>query len=64
MKYIYKGLGITIKTISPYDHISLKIEIHARIISCMIAKQLNCTGQMWTLYLHVHMHITDLQAQH
>ena len=51
MQYIYKRLGIKIKTISPYNLGFLKTERHIRTGSEMIAKQLNGTGQMWIHYL-------------
>ena len=51
MKYICQTLGIRLKTISLYNHGSLKIERHIRTISKMISKKLTDTGQMWICYL-------------
>ena len=46
MQYIYKRLGIKIKTANPYIHCSLRRESHIKSIGEMIAKQLTGTGQM------------------
>ena len=65
MQYKYKRLGTKIKSISSCNHDSLKTERHVRTISEMIAKQLTCTGLMWTHYLQIFpMHIIVLTAWH
>ena len=46
MPYMYKRLGIKIKTTSLYNHGSLKTERHVRNKNEMIGKQLTGTGQM------------------
>ena len=51
MQYIYKRLGIKIKTMTPYNHGSLKTEWHIRTISEITIKQLTGTGLMWAHYL-------------
>ena len=56
MQYIYKRLGIKIKTIIPYNHFSLKPERHIRTISEIIAKKFTGTGVMWTHYLSTFTH--------
>ena len=63
MQYIYKRLGIKVKTISTYNHGSLKTEWHIRTISEMIAKQLTDIGLMWTHYLETFTYIYVMGVQ-
>ena len=51
IQYIYRSLGIKVKTICSYNHASLKTEWYIRTISEMIIKQLTDKGWMWTKYL-------------
>ena len=60
MQYMYKRLGIKIKTISPYNHCSLKTERHIRTISEIITNSL--PGHIICKF--VLMHTSVLQAQH
>ena len=46
MQYIYKRLGIKVKTVSPYNHGSFITECHIRTISDIIIKQLSGTVLM------------------
>ena len=64
MPYSYKRLGIKLKTISPYNHGSLKAERHIRTINEMLAKQLTGIKQMWThiIYKCLPMHIILLAS--
>ena len=45
--YVYKNLGIKIKTISPYNHGSLILEGFNKAISTVFAKWLIGEGKQW-----------------
>ena len=51
MQYIGERLGIKIKSISSYNHGSLKTERHIGTINVMNTKQLTGTALRWTHYL-------------
>ena len=46
MSFIFKGLGITIKTVGPYNHKSLQVEHGIKALSSILSKQLTGQGQM------------------
>ena len=40
MSYLFKNLGITVKTVGPYNHISLQAEHGIKSLSSILSKQL------------------------
>ena len=46
MSYLFKKLGITIKTVEPYSHKSLQAEHGIKSLSSMLPKCLTDRGQM------------------
>ena len=51
MNYLFKRLGIKIKTVAPYNHQSLKAEHSIKSLSNILTKHLTKSGEMWTEYL-------------
>ena len=51
MNYIFKNLGIKIKTVAPYNHQSLQVEHGIKSLSNILTKYLTDHGQMWPKYL-------------
>ena len=55
MIYLFKKLGIKIKTVGPYNHQSLQAEHGIKSPSNILTKHLTGQGQMWHKYLSVAM---------
>ena len=55
MSYLFKKLGITIKTVSPYNHKSLQAEHGIKSLSSILSKHLTDQGQMWHKFLSLAM---------
>ena len=51
MSYLFKNLGITIKTVGPYNHKSLQVEHGIKSLSSILSKCLTHQGQMWHKFL-------------
>ena len=51
MNYIFKKLGIIIKTVGPYNHKSLQAEHGIKSLSSILSKCLTDQGQMWHKFL-------------
>ena len=51
MSYLFKKLGIKIKTMAPYSHQSLQAEHGIKSLSNILTKHLNKSGDMWIDYL-------------
>ena len=51
MSYLFKKLGIKIKTVGPYNHQSLQAEHGIESLSNILTKHLTGQGQMWHKYL-------------
>ena len=51
MNYLFKKLGINIKTVGPYNHQSLHAEHGIKSLSNILTKHLTGQGQMWHKYL-------------
>ena len=51
MRYLFKNLGITIKTVGPYNHKSLQAEHGIKSLSSILSKHLTDQGQMWHKFL-------------
>ena len=51
MSYLFKKLGITIKTVCPYKHKSLQAEHGIKSLSSILSKCLTGQGQMWHKFL-------------
>ena len=51
MSYLFKRLGIKIKTVAPYDHQSLQTEHGIKSLSNILTKHLTKSGEMWIDYL-------------
>ena len=51
MSYLFKKLGITIKTVGPYNHKSLQAEHSIKSLSNILSKCLTDQGQMWYKFL-------------
>ena len=47
MSYLFKRLGITIKTVGPYNHKSLQTEHGIKSLSRILSKYLTDQGQTW-----------------
>ena len=50
MNYLFKKLGIKIKTVDPYNHQSLQAEHGIKSLSNILTKHLTGQGQMWHKY--------------
>ena len=55
MSYLFKKLGITIKTVGPYNHKSLQAEHGIKSLSSLLSKCLTDQGQMWHKFLSLAM---------
>ena len=51
MSYLFKKLGIKIKTVAPYNHQSLQAEHGIKSLSNILTKHLTKSGDMWINYL-------------
>ena len=51
MKYLFKRLGIKIKTVGPYNHQSLEAEPGIKSLSSILTKHLTGQGQNWNKFL-------------
>ena len=51
MSYLFKKLGISIKTVSPYNHKSLQAEHGIKSLSNILSKHLTGQGQTWHKFL-------------
>ena len=51
MSYLFKKLGITVKTVGPYNHKSLQAEHGIKSLSSILSKCLIDWGQMWHKFL-------------
>ena len=55
MSYLFKRLGITVKTVGPYNHKSLQAEHGIKSLSSILSKCLTDQGQMWHKFLSLAM---------
>ena len=55
MSYLFKKLGITIKTVGPYNHKSLQAEHGIKSLSNILSKCLTDQGQTWHKFLSLAM---------
>ena len=51
MSYLFKRLGIKIRTVAPYNHQSLQAEHSIKSLSNILTKHLTKSGEMWIDYL-------------
>ena len=51
MNYLFKRLGIKIKTVAPYNHQSFQAEHGIKSLSNTLTKHLTRSGEMWPDYL-------------
>ena len=51
MNYLFKALGIKIKTVGPYNHKSLQAEHGIKSLSSILTKHLTGQGQTWHKFL-------------
>ena len=51
MNYLFKRLGIRIKTVAPYNHQSLQAEHGIKSLSNILTKHVTKSGEMWPDYL-------------
>ena len=51
MNYLFRKLGVKIKTVGPYNHQSLQAEHGIKSLSNILTKHLTGEGQMWHKYL-------------
>ena len=51
MSYLFKRLGIKIKTVAPYNHQSLQADHGIKSLSDILTKHLTKSGEMWIDYL-------------
>ena len=51
MSYLFKRLGMKIKTVAPYSHQSLQAEHGIKSLSNILTKHLTKSGEMWIDYL-------------
>ena len=51
MNYLFKRLGIKIKTVAPYNHQSLQAEHGIKSLSTILTKHLTRSREMWPDYL-------------
>ena len=51
MSYLFKRLGIKIKTVGPYNHKSFQAEHGIKLLSNTLTKHLTGQGQMWHKFL-------------
>ena len=55
MNYLFKVLGIKIKTVGPYNHKSLQAEHGIKSLSSLLTKHLTGQGQTWHKFLSLAM---------
>ena len=55
MNYLFKVLGIKIKTVGPYNHKSLQAEHGIKSLSAILTKHLTGQGQTWHKFLSLAM---------
>ena len=55
MNYLFKVLGIKIKTVGPYNHKSLQSQHGIKSLSTILTKHLTGQGQMWHKFLSLAM---------
>ena len=55
MNYLFKVLGIKIKTVGPYNHKSLQAEHSIKSLSSILTKHLTGQGQTWHKFLSLAM---------
>ena len=55
MNYLFKTLGITIKTVGPYNHMSLQAEHVIKSLSNILSKCFTDWGQTWHTFLSLAM---------
>ena len=51
MSYLFKKLGINIKTVGPHNQKSVQAEHGIKSLSSILSKHLTCQGQMWHKFL-------------
>ena len=51
MNYLFRKLGVIIKTVGPYNHQSLQVEHGIKSLSNILTKHFTGQGQMWHKYL-------------
>ena len=51
MNYLFKELGVKIKTVGLYNHQSLQAEHGIKSLSSILTKHLTGQGQMWHNYV-------------
>ena len=51
MSYLFKRLGIKVKTVAPYNHQSLQAKHGIKSLSNILTKHLTKSGEMWIDYL-------------
>ena len=51
MNYLFKKLGISIKTVGPYNHKSLQAELGIKSLLSILSKHLTGQGQTWHKFL-------------
>ena len=51
MNYLFKALGIKIKTVGPYNHNSLQVEHGIKSLSNILTKHVTGQGQTWYKFL-------------
>ena len=55
MNYLFKALGIKIKTVGLYNHKSLQVEHGIKSLSSILTKHLTGQGQTWHKFLSLAM---------
>ena len=60
MSYLFKKLGITIKTVGPFNHKSLQAEHGIKSLSSILCKHLTDQGQMWHKLLSLAMFMYNI----
>ena len=60
MSYLFKKLGITVKTVGPYNHKSLQAEHGIKWLSSILSKHLTDQGQMWHKFLSLAMFLYNI----
>ena len=60
MNYLFKSLGIKIKTVGPYNHRSLQAEHGIKSLSNILTKHLTGQGQTWNNFLSLAMFVYNI----
>ena len=55
MSYLFKRLGIKIKTVALYNHQSLQAKHGIKSLSNILIKHLTKSGEMWIEYHHLEL---------